>query len=34
MIVLGDGGYCGTGYITLTKMAHQLLTLMSFGKEW
>ena len=26
MIILGDGGYRSTGYITLTKMAHQLLT--------
>ena len=25
-IILGDGGYHGMGYITLTKMAHELLT--------
>ena len=25
MIILGDGGYCSMGYITLNKMAHQLL---------
>ena len=27
MIILGDGGYRSMGYITLTKIAHQLLTL-------
>ena len=27
LIILGDAGYHGMGYITLTKMAHQLLTL-------
>ena len=26
LYLLGDGGYRGTGYITLTKMAHELLT--------
>ena len=26
LIILGDGGHRGTGYVTVTKMAHELLT--------